>query len=136
MAYSSFIKTRQIEIASGVSLFEGPEKERSERPEFMRPGPLSVAFLKNAFFSHFFAIFICLPKVKNTGWAWVPTPSWTAPGPHSKNQFSMCFLRKDIKTGNTTFSEFRNDFAVLEGRARALIHKPKTNILGFFQEGS
>ena len=85
MAYSSFIKTSQIEIASGVSLFEGPEKERSERPEFMRAGHLSVAFLKNAFFSHFFAIFIFLLKVKNTRWPWVPTPSRTAPRPLRKN---------------------------------------------------
>ena len=93
-----------------------------------------VAFLKNTVFST-----LCCDLGKEAtsekhGVGTMADPLQDPPRTGSQNQLSMCFLRKDTTTENTTFSEFRDDFAVLEGRARALIHKPKTNILGIVQE--
>ena len=95
-----------------------------------------MAFLKNTCFFTFCCDLGKEATSEKHGVGTIADPLQDPPRTGSQNQRSMCFLRKDTQTENTTFSEFRDDFAVLKDRARALIHKPKNNILGIVEEGS
>ena len=107
MAYSSFKKTSPNEITGGVCLFEGLEKEGPERPKIIRAISISVAFLKNTFFSLFSQVSFFMRKVKNTRWAWVPTPSRTAPRPLKKPVVLVFSSKLQFRQKNIIFEKMR-----------------------------
>ena len=106
MAYSSFIKTSPNEITGGVWLFEGLEREGPGRPKIIRAISISVAFLKNTFFSLFSQVSFFMRKVKNTRWAWVPTPSRTAPRPLKKPVVLVFSSKLQLRQKNWNLRSF------------------------------